>query len=311
VLAARGPASPYVAALQRLEHLPVEPGRLYAEKSLYWVIWYLGLPALLLGVLGLAAITRRCLRALLTWRDPAGAARVWALPLAIIGWSFFAVLWQPDTVPDQPWASRRLVPVVLPGLVVAAVWVAAWFTHRARQQGAGAAVPLAAACFVLALAIPPAAITFNVGPLRPAPPSVRVALAGLAFRSTGAGELGAVRLLCGALPQHSTVLILDQPAARAFAPGVRGICGVPTAALTGATPASIGAVVAGIEQAGRRPVLLAGRPSELVPYDPAPRRVVNLVTQEDAHLLTQPATATWTVRYQLWMAAPGGTFTGS
>src|SRR5262249_26396622 len=33
----RGPASPYIAALQRLESLPIDPGRLYAENSLYWV----------------------------------------------------------------------------------------------------------------------------------------------------------------------------------------------------------------------------------------------------------------------------------
>ena len=29
-------------------------------------------------------------------------------------------------MPDQPWASRRLVPVVLPGLILCAMWAAAW-----------------------------------------------------------------------------------------------------------------------------------------------------------------------------------------
>ncbi len=39
----------YVGALQKLLGLPVQPTRSYAEDSLYWVIWYIGVPALLLG----------------------------------------------------------------------------------------------------------------------------------------------------------------------------------------------------------------------------------------------------------------------
>ncbi len=34
----------YVAELQRLAHLPVDGTRQYAEDSLYWVIWYIGVP---------------------------------------------------------------------------------------------------------------------------------------------------------------------------------------------------------------------------------------------------------------------------
>ena len=39
----------YVGALQKFLGLPVAPTRSYAEDSLYWVIWYVGIPALLLG----------------------------------------------------------------------------------------------------------------------------------------------------------------------------------------------------------------------------------------------------------------------
>src|SRR5262249_26790829 len=121
----RGPASPYIAALQRLESLPIDPGRLYAENSLYWVIWYLGVPALLLGFVGLAMVTRQCLRALIAWRDAGGAARSWALPVAIIGWGLVAGLWEPDTVAAQPPASPRPVPAHLPWRGVVALGGAA------------------------------------------------------------------------------------------------------------------------------------------------------------------------------------------
>ena len=308
----RGPASPYVAALQRLESLPIDPGRLYAENSLYWVIWYLGVPALLLGVVGLAMVTRQCLRALITWRDAGGAARAWALPVAIIGWGLFAVLWQPNTVPDQPWASRRLVPVILPGLVVLAVWVASWLIGRAHARGAGlAAVALATACFVVALAEPPAAITFGIELSHPANPATRTALSGLAFRRTGAGQVTAVERLCGAIPRNSSVLLLDKVAARAFAQVIRGTCDVPAGVVSTSAPGAASAILGGIERAGRHPVLLASRASELVPYGAPSSEIVNLDTQQDAHLLTRPPTSTWPVRYVLWMSAPGGAVTGS
>ncbi len=94
----------YVAELQRLAHLSVDPTRQYSEDSLYWVIWYIGVPAVILGAIGLALLARRCLRALLTSRD-SGAARIWALPLMIISWVTVTVLWRPGIIPDQPWAS--------------------------------------------------------------------------------------------------------------------------------------------------------------------------------------------------------------
>ncbi len=119
----------YVAELQKLAHLAIDPQRQYAEDSLYWVIWYIGVPAVILGTLGLALLARRCLRSLLTWRDT-GAARIWALPLMIIGWVTVTVLWRPGIIPDQPWASRRLVPVVLPGLILTATWASAWIKER-------------------------------------------------------------------------------------------------------------------------------------------------------------------------------------
>jgi hypothetical protein len=307
-----GPANPYVAALQRLQGLPVDPGRLYAENTLYWVIWYLGVPALLLGLVGLAMVTRLCLRALITWRDPTGVARAWAVPVAIIGWGLFAVLWQPFTVPDQPWASRELVPVILPGLIVLAVWVAAWMIGRAHARGARtSAVAAATACFVVAMALPAAAITFGIALSQPADPATRLALSGLAFRTTSAGEVAAVEQLCGALPSHSSVVILDKVAARAFAPVVRGTCGLPTAIVTSTAPGEVGTIIGGIERAGRHPVLLATKAAELTPYGAAPREIVNLSTQQDAHLLTRPPTSTWPVQYTLWMSQPGGTVLGS
>jgi hypothetical protein len=81
--------------------------------------------------------------------------------------------------------------------------------------------------------------------------------------------------------------------------------------VTSSAPGEVDTIIGGIERAGRHPALLASRESELVPYGAQPSEIVNLATQQDAHLLTRPPTATWPVHYVLWMSAPGGTVNGS
>jgi hypothetical protein len=301
-----GVANPYIVALQRISHLAANPRRLYAEDSLYWVIWYLGAPALVLGVAGLALLTRRCLRALITWRDPTGSARAWALPLMIIGWGAITVLWRPSTTPDQPWASRQLVPVLIPGLIVAAIWVCAVLALRARARGAGmVAVSAAVACFVAALAVPPVITTFGIGGKRVVAPASYPASSAPAFQRTGVGQLDAITSLCGAIPGGSPVLLLDQVAARRFTQVIRGMCGIPAGVMAGAAPAQVAEVMRQIMRTGHQAVLLATRPAQLTPYGGTPSRVVDLTTIQDAHVLTQPPASGWPVRYVLWMSGPG------
>ena len=99
--------------LQRLAHLPVNGRRQYYESSLDWVFWYLGIPAVLLAVAGASALGWRWARAAAGERDDREAltlARLWGLPILIIGWSVVTVLWDPAELPDQPWASHRLAP---------------------------------------------------------------------------------------------------------------------------------------------------------------------------------------------------------
>jgi hypothetical protein len=303
---ATGAAADLVASLQRMEHLPVDPGRLYAEDTLYWVIWYVGLPAVLLGGFGLALLVRRCLRALLTWQDQSGAARVWALPLAVICCGSAAVLWQPEIVPDQPWASRRLVPLVLPGLILCAVWASAWLRGRARSRGAGqTATAVVAACCVAALLVPTVATTFSLGLTHTGSNgAAQVSANGLALKRTGQGEVGAVNDLCSELGPSASVVIVDWPVAQQFTQVIRGMCGVPAAWMVGQPAGAVQSVLAGIEHAGRRPVLLAARPGQLLAYGGgSPVRVLDLSTTQDPQTLTQPPTAPVPVNYVIWMSS--------
>ncbi len=144
--------------------LPVDGLRQYYEQSFNWVLWYLGVPAVLLACAGAAVLGRRLVRAVIDGRSSIVAARLWALPFLIIAWSVGTVLWDPAVAPWQPWASHRLVPVVLPGLVLFGVWVSSRLTVRAAVLGASRlTVTLVAICCVLALAIPPLVTSLNPG----------------------------------------------------------------------------------------------------------------------------------------------------
>jgi hypothetical protein len=296
----------FVAALQRVAGLKPDPTRLYAEDTLYWVIWYAGITTVLLSALGGALLLRRILRALLMWKDAAGAALNWALPLAIVLGGTATVLWQPFTVPDQPWASRRLVPVVLPGLILLAIWAAAWLTSRARSRGAG--VTTAAVVGVLcvaAMVVPSSATAFGLGLTHSGTGGgLRPTTGGLAQHRVAAGEANAVAALCAGIGRSSSVVIVDPHVAQDFSQVIRGMCGVPVASMKrGYTLTQLQAVLAGIIKAGRRPVLLGARAAQVEVFGGSASMVMNLVTTQNAHDLTQPAGAPWPARYVIWMAA--------
>ena len=99
---------------------------------------------------------------------------------------------------------------------------------------------------------------------------------------------------------------LDQLTGDRFAQVTRGICDTPTAIMDNPSPAAVAAVIAGIERAGRRPVLLAEFAGELAPYGGNPREVVNLLTTQEAHELTTAPERTWNIHYTVWMSTPTG-----
>jgi hypothetical protein len=291
----------YVAELQKLAGLPIDGRQQYYQNSLYWVIWYLGIPAVLLGAFGLAVLARRGLRSLLTWQDATEAFRVWALPGMIALWVIVTVLYRPAVSPDQPWASRRLVPFVLPGLILGAIWASVWLKERAGELGrTRVTAAVVASCCVASLLIPAALTNLDLGVTK----SRHLTAHGMAFRRIGTGEQTAVTRLCAAIGPDASVIILDSLTDDRFAQLVRGMCDTPAAVLTKVSAATVNAVVTGIEGVGRRPLLLAENEPELAAYGRAPREVVNLLTTQEAHNLTTPPTRTWLIHYTVWLSVP-------
>jgi hypothetical protein len=124
------PASGYadlVAGLQAREGMPVEPSRSYDDWSVRWISWYYGWPMVVLAFAGLAVLARRAV----VRRDP----RL-LMVLTVVAAPSALYLWRISITPDQVWAMRRLLPVTLPGFLVAsavtlhALWqVRRWWTR--------------------------------------------------------------------------------------------------------------------------------------------------------------------------------------
>jgi hypothetical protein len=303
----------FIAGLQRAQGLPIDPGRLYSEQTLYWVIWYIGLPTLLLGGVAVAALVCNSLRALLTWRDPDLRWRLWALPIAIVCAGSAVVLWAPEIAPDQPWASQRLAVIVLPGLILGACWAAAWLTVRARSRGAGAATAALVGLFcTAAMLVPTVATTFGIGISHSGSKGgLKPVAQGLALRRTGEGETAAVSALCAQIPRKASVVIVSGNVASQFSQVIRGMCGVPVASMAGQPATAVNTVLAAIRSAGRRPVILAASAGRLSGFGGTPVRVLDLATASDPHQLTQLPTAPGRVRFRVWMTLPPAASVGA
>ena len=282
------------SAIQAAAHVRVNPQSVFWAMSLDWVFWYIGVPAVLLGTLGAALLARRCLR---------GRAPAWTLPLMVFAWIIVTVLARPAIVPNQPWASRRLVPGVLPGLILLAVWAVAWLVGWLHRRGYDRVIRagLATVCSV-ALVLPAAVTSFGLGIAIGGPLGVRPVAHGLALKRTYAGEIAAVNRMCAAIPPGSSVVIIDGQTAAWFSQVVRGMCGAPTAWMD-RRPADVRQVISAIRQAGRRPVLLGVSRAQVEPYGPA-RQVLALRTREDTRVRTMPPMITNPRPIAVWMTEP-------
>ncbi|MCW2947783.1 MAG: hypothetical protein JWR24_4500 [Actinoallomurus sp.] len=274
----------YIAALQRALRLPFDPNRQYSELSLHWVAWYIGVPAVLLATIGAGLLARKLLHRRRT---------DWALPYAVIVWTTVTTLWRPGITPDQPWASRRLAGVVLPGLLLFALWTVAWAMRRARRLGYGRQVAGTVAVGGALLVVVPAVLTS----------------AGLMFTPTEQGEVAQARSMCRQIGPNASVLIVERVTADRFTQLVRGMCGVPTGRVV-VPPGSNSAPVADVARvtkkvfaAGRRPVVLGADAVDVAPYGPF-RQVFHVQTRRDSGNLVAAPKGTWSLTINVWMADP-------
>jgi hypothetical protein len=280
------PGSRVVAGLQLRHGLTVDGGRTYAEQTVTWLAWWVGVPVLLLAVAGAVVLAYRAGRVLHGER-----VRAWMGPWAVAVGSTVLTLYRPGITPDHPWADRRLVPVVLPALVLLATGVVARVVRRARRRWAMPWLLVVSLLGPVCLLVPPAMATAHF----------------LDPRSEQ-GEVAAVSRACVAFQPGDTAVLLDSRAANEWTQVLRGPCVTPSLVLKvprgqPVPPAALAPVVQAIRDAGRRPVLVtAESPDPLLALGAQPRQVVDLRTTEDQRLLERRPDGLEPLDVDLWVA---------
>jgi hypothetical protein len=293
--------------LQSQQDLAVDSTRTYAEQSVAWVAWYAGPIAL---VLALATLTVLGVLAGGWWqRSRLDGSRPpgWLVPAALGFGSTVLVLYRPGITPDHPWADRRLVTVVLPTVVLAAVAGIAWAVRTLRTRVPVPVFPLAAVAGAAALVVPAWSGTAPVATL-----------------STERGEPTAVATVCASLRPDDVLVALgggDDDGSGGADRGtdewpqvVRGVCGHPMLSLVSATTdvsrqrADLDRLAALASRAGHRLVVLTATdgdgtpPRHLADLGVTPRSVARLETTEDERRLAGPATQGSPLLVQVWTA---------
>lgn len=220
-----------VAALQRMERVKVAPTRTYAEESVRWLTWYLGLGAVALGVAGWALELRDALR---QGHDRSRGRLCFLLVFSAITLLY---VWKPSISPDQMWAMRRFLTIVIPGLVLLALVVVDRLFQLARPPATVLALLATAVIVVVPLA--------RTAPVR--------------AERTQAGMRTEIARACHAIGPKAAVLVLPGLSEEAYLPAtLRSFCGVPTAGASPALAAADVARLAGEWRADGRRLVVVG-----------------------------------------------------
>jgi len=211
-----GVYTPYLLQVQKNSHEALDGTRTYDELTVSWQALYFGWPTVVLGVVGYAILARRFL-----------LRRDWPLIGALtMGLGLSALyLYTSQITPDQIWASRRYVPVVMPMMLVAAAWTLCVLGRRRRWLArAGGAVVL----------IYPLVVTIAAFTIREGHPQLRQ-----------------VDAICGQLPPDAAVVTVEYNASWSYQMTVRAYCDVPIISLDKATPAQLATMQAAAQEHGR------------------------------------------------------------
>ncbi|MDP9118011.1 MAG: glycosyltransferase family 39 protein [Actinomycetota bacterium] len=234
----RGPFHADLINMQAVSGVAADGTRTYNEQTVHWLALYFGWPTVLLGVAGYVWLIFVMVR-----------RRAYQLiAMLATGLSMSALyLWNCEVSPDQPWAMRRYVPVVLPLMLIAAAAALRWL-WRSRSPAHGdspshpargavrAGVVIAAALLVGV----PAATSWPMRHVREEVP-----------------QFGQVQALCSAIGPEGAVMLLDAPVIFGYGQTLRSYCDVPTIGLVNASASELADANRAVRAHGRTLFVLA------------------------------------------------------
>jgi hypothetical protein len=227
----RGPLRTNLESMQARWHKPIDGTRTYNEQTIHWLAQYYGWPTIVLAVGGYALLITALIR-----------RRAYVLSGTLgMGLTMSALyLYNCEVAPDQPWAMRRYVPVILPLLLTAAAVALRflWQEERRRAWLRPAVVALA----VVAVGFP-AVVSW---PMRAV--------------SEEDGQRQQLDDICTAVGPHGAIVEVDKDSIAGYGQSLRSFCDVPTIGLLDASPAQLAQVGAAARAHGRRLFVLGQTP---------------------------------------------------
>ncbi len=291
------PSKGTVKVLQTAQGLSGDGTQTYAEHSLTWVSWWVGWTALALALAGAVLAAYRLGVVVVRGRT----LLAWIGPYVVGLGSLVLVLYRPGITPDHPWADRRLVVSVLPGVLLLATAAVATLVRLARRHAPLPVLAVAVVVGVVAVVGPAVSATWPIRDQR-----------------TEQGEVAAVHAVCRSFRPGDVAVLVGERAANEWPQVIRGTCSVPalvvrvphtstqTAAGQQALAGALDRVLPKVRAGGRHVVLVSDRGELLASLGLTPTHLVNLQTTEDARLLTRRPEAAVPLVVTLWSApAPG------
>ncbi len=231
-LTARGQYLGGIMEVQRRAGETPDGNRSYTENTVKWLAMYLGWPTVLLGVVGYFLLVRRSIRT----RSLAMVGMLTAgLALTLL------YLVSAQITPDQPWASRRYVPVVIPLLVIASAYTLCVLLRRPAAWLRAAAVAGALAMIVL-----PALVTGPLAGLREEVP-----------------QLAQVKRVCAQVAPGGALVEVEGTAWTSYGQTFRSYCNVPTIGLDRPTPEQLAVVRQAVASHGQTLYVLSTNPTAI------------------------------------------------
>jgi hypothetical protein len=229
------PIGAMLQTYQQQAGVALDGTRSYDEQTIRWLSWYLGWPTIILAAAGLSWMAYRVVRL----RDP-------RLLVFLTTFGVVAGLYLNDVniTPIQIWAMRRLLPVVLPCVLVAAVWLAVMVV---RQRPA---LLWLSGALVVGIALLPV-LSWNK----------------LVTVGEETGEYNEVKSICNAIHGDRVVVLGAFPASGDYLPSTRIICGAQSLYVGNVTAAGLRLVQ---QKWGPGPITVVAFDATAVPWSVPP-----------------------------------------
>lgn len=206
---------------------PLDGLRTYGEQTVNWLVWYIGPVLTVMAVVGVALTAYKAMKS----KDIK-----WIAMLGVVFGAAVVYLNNPAITPDQIWASRRLVPVILPGIALFGALGLQWLEERKKLPFKINAVAIVSILGTLAV----------VGPLFISAPFLN--------DRTYVPALSQVRSVCDSLSKKDAIVWIGS-ASNILVQPTRGVCGVPTAGSAPQEKEVLAKVGASLRKKGYRPVV--------------------------------------------------------